>query len=182
MERKCLKSIGIDSEEYEKESLIVIEDLKRVRDCILDTKDSHEKEQLLLDLLVAIDSLIQNKEAFHMSVSIAISATEEYLTISYYEGDNLGKRIYDDVNLLPTYCIIGKDLKTFTFVRENSVLPNPENRGRQCSIKISNYSILDGIVTNRVLTDSDFSFKINDECLNSASSFVAKLQKRLSNE
>lgn len=182
MKNKHLRSIGLDREEYENESLIVIEDIKRIRDMLLDIPDSKEKEKLLLELLRTIDSMIKNKEAFRMGVSIDLSASEEYLTITYYEEDNLEKRIYDDVSLLPTYCIIAKDLKHFYFIREIGVLPNPENRGRKSNIAINCYELTEEKLTYREIDSTDFAFQINDDCLNHPSEFVSKLQKRLTEE
>lgn len=182
MERKHLKSIGLDSEEYEKESLIVIEDIKRIREMLLDTLDSKEKEILLLELLKAIDSMIKNRKIFRLGVSIDLSATPEYLTITYYEDDSIEKRIYDDVGLLPTFLIISKDLKHYYFVREENVLPNPDNRGRRSCTKIDCYQIDEGIIAHRVLEEENFVFQIEDDCLNNTQEFVSRLQKRLTEE
>lgn len=177
MERKCLKSIGLDKEEYLSKSKEIIEDLKMIRERLLKAQESDAQWQLLFDLLVAIDSMLGNKEYFRMSLSLAISADDDYLTISYYERQNLSKRIYEDVDLLPTYCIIKKDLSNFYFVKECDVLPNPEHRGRQINYEVSSYSFVENRVSLNKFNASDFAFKVNQDCLDDPEEFVAKLGK-----
>ncbi len=177
MERKCIKSVGLDKEDYEETSKNIIEDLKRIREMILKAEESSDQWKLLFDLLMAIDSMLGNKEFFRMSLSLAISASEEYLTITYYENPVLYRRMYDDTELLPTYCIIKKDLKGFYFVREKDVLPNPEHRGRQIDYEISAYSYEDNKVSLKTFNRTGFAFQVNNDCLDAPEEFVAKLQK-----
>lgn len=182
MERKCVKSIGLDKKEYEEKSNIVVEDIKRMREILLKTEESDDKWQLLFDLLMAIDSMIGNREAFRMCVSLAISASDKYITTTYYENPVLPRRVYDDVELLPTYLIISKDMRAFYFVREKDVLPNPEHRGRRIDYEVCAYEIKDNNVSMKKLTDSEFSFQVDKDCLSETEEFVSKLQKRLEAE